>query len=374
VQLETSNATSSNYPTGRHSRYVANISQNGNWHRLAFSFLDRPDGGASNTISKIAILFNPNSFTGDTYYFDNFDSYNAGDSGANQPPTVSITSPANNSSFTEGASITITASASDPDGSVSQVQFFANGASIGIDNTAPYSVNWTVPLGTNTLTAVATDNQGASTTSSPVAVTGTSAGGGGATAIYISSVVTGTVNVGAGNKRGTAAVTILDNLNNPVSGVTVSGTFSGTFNESASGITNSNGQATMQTSGTAKGAVTVNFCVNTVSGPLPYDPSLNSGSFECTSSLSANGASHGPSMLLNQQSLRFYPNPVKDQLWIEATGFDGPLVIYVTDLMGRTIIRMEYADAPIDVAGLQSGLYLLEVTDGKTSLQRKFIK
>jgi beta-glucanase (GH16 family) len=374
VQLETSTATSTNYPTGRHSRYVATITQNGSWHRLAFSYLDRPDGGASNTISKIAILFNPDSFTGHTYFFDNFDSYNAGSGSANQPPTVSISSPSNNASFTEGTAISIAATAGDPDGSVSQVQFFANGVSLGIDNTAPYAVNWTVPLGTHTLTAVATDNLGASTTSAPVTVTGTSAGGGTATALFVSSIVTGTVNIGSGNKRGTATVTILDNLNNPVSGAVVSGTFSGTFNESASGTTNSNGQVTLQTVGFAKGTVIVNFCVNSVSGPLPYDPALNSGAFACASGGGgASGTNQGLSVP-DPQLLWVYPNPAKDWLWIEATGFDGPLLISVTDLSGRLIIRTAYSHAPIDVAALPAGTYLLEASDGKTSIQRKFIK
>jgi beta-glucanase (GH16 family) len=376
VQLETSTATATNYPTGRHSRYVATITQNGSWHRLAFSFLDRPDGGASNGISKIAILFNSDSFTGDTYYFDNFDSYNAGSGGTpNQPPTVSITSPSNNSSFTEGTAITVAASASDADGSVSQVQFFANGVSIGIDNSAPYSVNWTVPLGTHTLTAVATDNQGASTTSAPVTVTGTSDGGGGtATALYVSSVVTGTVNIGSGNKRGTATVTILNDLNDPVSGAVVSGTFSGTFNESASGTTNSNGQVTMQTNGFAKGSLIVDFCVNNVNGPLPYDPSLNSGAFECSAGRPGLGIQlEGPPVSAHQ--LMVFPNPATDQLWIQAVGFEEvPLLITITDLSGRTLIRTQYIDAAIDVSALLPGFYLLEASDGKRSLQQKFVK
>jgi beta-glucanase (GH16 family) len=375
VQLETSTATATNYPTGRHSRYVATITQNGSWHRLPFSFLDRPDGGASNNVSKIAILFNADSFTGDTYYFDNFDSYSAGSGGTpNQPPTVSITSPANNSSFTEGTAITVAASASDPDGSVSQVQFFANGVSIGIDNTSPYSVNWTVPLGTHTLTAVATDNAGASTTSAPVNVTGTSGGGGSATALFVSSVTTGTINIGSGNKRGTATVTILDNLNAPVSGAVVAGTFSGTFNESASGTTNSNGQVTLQTVGFAKGTIVVNFCVDDVNGSLPYAPSLNSGAFSCSAGRPGLGIQlEGPPVGAHQ--LMVFPNPATDQLWIQAVGFEEvPLLITITDLSGRTLIRTLYADASIDVSALLPGFYVLEASDGKTSLRQKFVK
>lgn len=99
--------------------------------------------------------------------------------GSNQAPTVSISSPANNSSSTAGSALTISASANDVDGSVSQVEFFANGSSLGTDTSSPYSVSWNPAAGSYSLTAVATDNSNATTTSSAIAVTVTSSGGGG---------------------------------------------------------------------------------------------------------------------------------------------------------------------------------------------------
>lgn len=95
-----------------------------------------------------------------------------GSGGGNTPPTVSITSPQNNATFAAGANITINANASDANGSVTSVQFFRNGISIGTDTTSPYSVTWNaVPAGSYQLTAVATDNGGAQTTSSTVNIT-----------------------------------------------------------------------------------------------------------------------------------------------------------------------------------------------------------
>ncbi len=90
----------------------------------------------------------------------------------NDPPVVSITSPSNGATFTEGDNISITASASDPDGSVSSVQFYSGGSSLGTDNSSPYtaSINNAAP-GTYNLTAVATDNDGGQTTSSTVTIT-----------------------------------------------------------------------------------------------------------------------------------------------------------------------------------------------------------
>ena len=91
---------------------------------------------------------------------------------ANLPPSSSITSPTGGSRFTAPATVTVNASAGDLDGTVAQVAFFANGQPIGTDTTAPFSVSWTnVAAGTYSLTARATDNQGASTTSAAVSMT-----------------------------------------------------------------------------------------------------------------------------------------------------------------------------------------------------------
>jgi hypothetical protein len=90
----------------------------------------------------------------------------------NVSPTVSITGPANNASFTAPASIALVASASDADGSVSNVQFYNGATLLGSDATTPYSFTWTnVTAGTYSITAKATDNSGAITTSSVINIT-----------------------------------------------------------------------------------------------------------------------------------------------------------------------------------------------------------
>lgn len=90
----------------------------------------------------------------------------------NQAPTVSITSPANNASFSAPASITINANAADADGTVNKVDFYNGTTLLGTDNSSPYSYSWTgVAAGTYNITAKATDNGNATTTSSTVSVT-----------------------------------------------------------------------------------------------------------------------------------------------------------------------------------------------------------
>ena len=90
---------------------------------------------------------------------------------ANQNPTVSITSPVNNSTFTAPASVTINATAADADGAISKVEFFNGATKLGEDATSPYSFAWTnVAAGTYTLTARATDDKNGTTTSSAITV------------------------------------------------------------------------------------------------------------------------------------------------------------------------------------------------------------
>ena len=92
-------------------------------------------------------------------------------SGTN-PPTVSISAPSANAVFTAPASITVTADAQDTDGTVTQVAFYANGNPIGTATTSPYTIQWTnVAAGAYSLTAVATDNGGLTTTSAAVPIT-----------------------------------------------------------------------------------------------------------------------------------------------------------------------------------------------------------
>lgn len=97
------------------------------------------------------------------------------------------------------------------------------------------------------------------------------------TSLRVAAVTTGTENAGKGKKRGTATVTILDDLGGPVAGAFVSGLFSGTFSEVASGTTAADGRVTLKTAATAGGGVTVEFCVDTVDHALPLDRAASTG-------------------------------------------------------------------------------------------------
>ena len=91
----------------------------------------------------------------------------------NIAPSVSLTAPANGASFSAPATITLSVSASNPDGSIAKVEFYRGGTTlIATATTAPYTATWaSVPAGSYTLTAKATDSRGAATTSAAISIT-----------------------------------------------------------------------------------------------------------------------------------------------------------------------------------------------------------
>ncbi|MBP2331193.1 glucose/arabinose dehydrogenase [Kibdelosporangium banguiense] len=101
------------------------------------------------------------------------------------PPTVSVTAPANGTGVS--GSVNVTANAADA-GGVAGVQFRLDGAALGSEDTsAPYSVSWnttSVANGPHTLTAVARDLAGNTTTSGSISVTVSNVGPAQAIAAY----------------------------------------------------------------------------------------------------------------------------------------------------------------------------------------------
>ncbi len=98
---------------------------------------------------------------------------------ANAPPTVAVTQPGAGAVFTAGTSLAIVAEAGDGDGRVVRVDFYAGVVKIGEATAAPFSMLWSAPVGTHSLTAIAYDDGGAQAVSAPVMIRVDAAGGGG---------------------------------------------------------------------------------------------------------------------------------------------------------------------------------------------------
>jgi regulation of enolase protein 1 (concanavalin A-like superfamily) len=97
------------------------------------------------------------------------------DPAANQPPTVTLTAPANGATYTAPATVSLSVSATDADGTIARVEFYAGTTLLNTDTTAPYAFTWSsVTAGTYAVRAIGYDNAGASGSSATATITVTS--------------------------------------------------------------------------------------------------------------------------------------------------------------------------------------------------------
>ena len=97
----------------------------------------------------------------------------------------------------------------------------------------------------------------------------------GSTMMHINNIAMSVISGTGNRKQGQAVVTVVDPNGQPVSGATVSGTFTGDSSGTASGVTNISGQVTL-TSAVAKNGALWTFCVDNVTKTgWTYNPAAN---------------------------------------------------------------------------------------------------
>ena len=95
-----------------------------------------------------------------------------GSTSSNGAPAVSVTTPVNGAKYTLPTTVAIAATATDPEGRMASVDFYAGSTLLVRDTSSPYSTSWTPSAaGSYSLTAVAHDADGGSSTSAAVTVT-----------------------------------------------------------------------------------------------------------------------------------------------------------------------------------------------------------
>jgi hypothetical protein len=121
------------------------------------------------TNGQCEIGFYSQAYASQWFYFDDV-TFTA--QSPNVAPTVVLTA---KSSLTLGQALALSATAADADGTISKVEFSNGTTLLGTATAAPYQLSWTpTAAGTYSLTAKATDNSGASTSSTALALTVTS--------------------------------------------------------------------------------------------------------------------------------------------------------------------------------------------------------
>jgi len=92
----------------------------------------------------------------------------------------------------------------------------------------------------------------------------------------VQGIALSAVNGGGGKKKGQAVVTVRDNQGNAVANASVTGRFTGSFNETLTGTTNASGQVTLTTSARVSGTPAFGFCVTASShATLGYNAAGN---------------------------------------------------------------------------------------------------
>ena len=81
----------------------------------------------------------------------------------------------------------------------------------------------------------------------------------------------------------------------------------------------------------------------------------------------------GIAMTTNNNRIRLFPNPVKDELIIDS-GQRLVKNVKIVDILGRTVISLKYLDTSINVSNLHAGIYFVRIEMDKIVVTKKFIK
>ncbi|TVZ55430.1 putative secreted protein (Por secretion system target) [Lutibacter sp. Hel_I_33_5] len=285
---------------------------------------------------------------------------------ANSNPTVSITTPTTNSHFTEGSDINIDVNASDLDGTVALVEFYNGNTKIGEDNKEPFSFIWNaVPIGEYSITAKATDNSSAQTTSEPIK-------------IKVNEVISctetdnqaqqGSFSVGyktTFETLGTNVIATFELLDTNRSGVVAYLWKQHPFGEVQ--MDHVGGLKFSKTIGNVTAGETLNYaCKFAFAGGLAVTKYISYKVGDDCDNLSVKGD-------IFNTSVNVYPNPVKSTLFIKSNAIQiSKIEIY--NLLGKKIKILSSNLTEINVDELSSGLYLVRIYADSKSITRKFIK
>ena len=73
----------------------------------------------------------------------------------------------------------------------------------------------------------------------------------------------------------------------------------------------------------------------------------------------------------NQLDISIYPNPTDNTLFI--SGNETPIAVDIYNVLGKEVLSVKNTNN-INVQALQSGVYVIRISDGVGQTNRKFIK
>lgn len=285
-------------------------------------------------------------------------------------PTVSLTNPANNEIFAGPATIRLKAAATDPEGTITKVEFYNGETLLRTETAYPYGFTWgDVPVGNYTLTARAINNFGLVTTSS---VTNISVVPNKAPAVVITNL--------ANYQSFTAPATIplVASAKDPDGSISKVGFYSGT--------------ALLQTKYTDPYTHTMKDVpagIYTITAKATDNLGLSKRSAAVTIIVTAPDdtpiVSNRPSVnnkdgIENVQSLTVYPNPAGNNVNINISGLlqNKQTSVSIISAAGVVMKTMQSNSSTqttrLDVSSLVSGVYTIKFVCGDKLMYRQFIK
>ena len=297
-------------------------------------------------------------------YFDDDEMYIISSTSNNVAPKVSITAPFEGSRFIEFDTIQIAAIASDLNDTVASVSFYANNQLIGTDNQAPFGMNWITGSGNFSVTAVANDRFGASSTSGAVNVIveaapscrDTSSNG---DFIYEFSA--------ANNNPTLTFVPIAPGTGTPTCllyyGTSASGPLPGYF-------VTPNVPFQLNAS---QGSTVYFYYTYDYPGAGQRNNSANPDSYKIGTCRILTGIQDARS---ERTTFSFYPNPVNDAITLNLPQSKATNIISIYDAKMKLVgeIQTDESQLVYDMKALSSGIYFINWSNGTKSESLKIIK
>ncbi len=97
-----------------------------------------------------------------------------------------------------------------------------------------------------------------------------------------------------------------------------------------------------------------------------FDTTIDLGVYEYNATLEVGD------IVLNANSVKLYPNPVRDRLFIKSTAQIDSVSIY--SINGQLVKQPKTINNGIDVSGLNIGLYMIQIKTSNNTINKKFLK
>jgi endoglucanase Acf2 len=285
---------------------------------------------------------------------------------SNSNPTANIISPSENQSFPQDSDITISASASDLDGTISKIEFYDGTIKLGEDTTSPYSYTWEdASVGDHQIKAIVTDNDAGEGTSKIVNIT--------VVAVQACSETSneaqeGVFSIGFTAVFETVGTTV--NITFELLDTNRSGVIAYLWKQSPFGevkMDNVGGLKFKKTLGGLNSGETITYaCKFAFAGGLAVTKYI---SYEV-------GSSCGSLSIVDESldtQIVMYPNPVSTKLFIKSQS-EALIEIKIYSIFGNLVQSATHNLNEINVEDLSSGLYLIQIYTSKGSISKKLLK